>query len=203
MIINFILQKYLIFCQNHTPLKLRRVIDQKQKKKSDEILKFFKNIEKIYSNYNFTNKYDYSYKLPKKSQFFQNIVKSDINLKRKRDFIIKLKRSKCDIIEYIYEIDDIYISRKIEKMFSPKKNYESKKKIFLKKPSKYIKKTKNSKKMNPSSKEIQSRNPQNNSLVINPIYNEFIYNQDNALKSDNKVFCICRKKWNGLDKMIC
>ncbi|KAL4493484.1 hypothetical protein ABPG72_007492 [Tetrahymena utriculariae] len=42
---------HLVFCQRHTPLKLRRILEQKEKKYKDEIQKFCRSIEKYNETY--------------------------------------------------------------------------------------------------------------------------------------------------------
>jgi bromodomain and PHD finger-containing protein 1 len=42
---------YAIFCEKHTPLKLRRTLETKEKKYRDELTKFCKSIEKYYFTY--------------------------------------------------------------------------------------------------------------------------------------------------------
>ena len=39
---------YYIYCSKHTPLQLRRQLETREKKKKEEIAKFFKAIEKCY-----------------------------------------------------------------------------------------------------------------------------------------------------------
>jgi len=42
---------YFIFCEKHTPLKLRRTLETKEKKYRDDLTKFCKSIEKYYFTY--------------------------------------------------------------------------------------------------------------------------------------------------------
>lgn len=37
---------YYIYCEKHTPLKLRRLYEQKEKKTKEEIFRFFKTLNK-------------------------------------------------------------------------------------------------------------------------------------------------------------
>ncbi len=47
--------KYLIFCQAHQPLKVKRKIEVKKKKQRDEIVKFCRGIEKYVETYKIAN----------------------------------------------------------------------------------------------------------------------------------------------------
>jgi hypothetical protein len=38
----------MIYCERHTPLKIKRVIENKEKKYKEELIKFFRSIEKYY-----------------------------------------------------------------------------------------------------------------------------------------------------------
>ena len=44
--------QYIINCERHTPLKLRRILESKEKRYRDEISKFFKQVEKYRDQYN-------------------------------------------------------------------------------------------------------------------------------------------------------
>lgn len=42
---------HVIYCEKHTPLKLRRILENKEKKYKEEIFKFYRSIEKYYDTY--------------------------------------------------------------------------------------------------------------------------------------------------------
>ena len=50
------LNEYLIYCIKHTPLKLRRSIENRQKKAREDIVKFANMIEKFAESMNSTEK---------------------------------------------------------------------------------------------------------------------------------------------------
>lgn len=47
---------YYIYCEKHTPLKLKRLLENKEKKYQEEIVKFSRTIEKYFETYNSEHK---------------------------------------------------------------------------------------------------------------------------------------------------
>lgn len=103
---------YLIFCEKHTPLKLKRILENKEKKYQDEIIKFTRTIEKYYQTYNSEHKVRAMQIAKSKKLFKKFIQKSRTEQTRDtRNFAFSLKQcfkseEENNFVIYLNKISD-------------------------------------------------------------------------------------------------
>jgi len=186
--------KYLLYCDKHIPLKLKRVIVARSFKARDEILKYFKNLKKMIYAYKYENELKYGTKNELGNDIFSRDRCKKLNSSK---FIVKLKKIgeefKVTAVKYPYNKDFVqkqFNLRKIER-----NNFE---KPFLHRDNKTKNLLRNNMKNVKFIKTTQRKKEQveNKKLKTKKIYNDF----PKKLKLPKKKQLLAKKKSNFVRK---
>lgn len=220
---------YFIYCEKHTPLKLKRLLENKEKKYQEEIIKFTRTIEKYYETYNSEHRikciqiaktkksFKKYFKKPrmerhKDTKLFFSMIKEHFNSNDENKHIIFLKKNEKIELENspTYEILEINKPKNI--ITSIPKN------DFFWKTFKYktLEPAQTYKKYYSSLRKIgvnlfQSHSKLNESNRKTDKYNRKKIKEKirtsktkkpKILEDPNKIYCICRKPYKEGEKMM-